>query len=258
MNNIKLATLLLLLSSSSAGAQVFVQGTVVNADSAALIGAKVVISDSAGKAQYSAITDSIGQFTIRIGAPVLIKRVAVSTEMLGYRGTRTMMDVEDQQLISVRLLMDVAAIPIQPLRVAARKRYTRGLRDEFFDRADHIRRMGGGIIIGYDQLQRRAGSTVSMVVSEQYPAFRNCPPAFFIDGQRATIDDLRMTSPTVLEGIEIYRTPAQVPAQYQNRANCGAVLIWTQIGDRGEGKPLTWTRVFITLGVVAAGFMLVR
>jgi hypothetical protein len=258
MKVIVLATSLLLLPVVSASAQVFVQGTVQNTDSMRLIGARVEISDTARRVTYSAISDSLGQFVIRLAAPLFTNQFNVRAEMIGYRATRTPLSLQDQQVVEVALTMAVDAIPIEPLRVAARRRYTRGLRDEYFDRADHIRRLGGGILIEYDQLQRRAGSTVNMIVAEYLPALRNCPPAFFIDGMRATMDDLRMTSATVLEGIEIYRTAAQVPAQYQNRASCGAVLIWTQIGDRGEGKPLTWRRVLITLGLIGAGVILVR
>jgi hypothetical protein len=258
MKNIVLATSLLLLAVQSASGQVFVQGTVQNTDSARLVGARIEIADTTGRLAYTAISDSLGEFIIRLAGPLTATRFTVRAEMLGYRGTRTPLSVQDQQVIDVTLTMAVDAIPLEPLRVTTRQRYTRGLRDEYFDRADHIRRLGGGIIIDYDQLQRRAGSTVNMIVAEQFPAMRNCPPAYFIDGMRATMDDLRMTSATMLEGIEIYRTAAQVPAQYQNRASCGAVLIWTQIGDRGEGKPLTWRRILITLGLIGAGLILVR
>jgi hypothetical protein len=252
------ASLLLLLSAPAVSAQVLVQGTVANTDSVRLIGVRVELADSSARINYTAITDSTGAFLIRIAAPVNTRRFRVRADMLGYRATSAMLEVQDQQVLDVRLTMDVSAIPLEPLKVAARRRYTRGLRDEYYDRADHIRRMGGGTIIEYDQLQRRAGSNLNLLVAEQYPALRNCPPAFFIDGMRATMDDLRMTAATVVEGIEIYRTPAQVPAQYQNRANCGAVLVWTQIGDRGEGKPLSWRRIAFTLGLIAGGFILVR
>ena len=258
MKSIVLATSLTLFAAASAGAQVFVQGTVQNTDSMRLPGARVEMSDTTGRVVYAAITDSLGQFVIRVAAPLLAYHYTVAADMIGYRSIRSPLTVQDQQQIDVRLTMAVDAIPLEPLRVSARRRYTRGLRDEYFDRADHLRRFGGGILIEYDALQRRAGSTVNMIVAEHYPALRNCPPAFFIDGMRATMDDLRMTSATVLEGIEIYRTAAQVPAQYQNRAMCGAVLIWTQLGDRGEGKPLTWRRVLITLGLIGAGVILVR
>lgn len=258
MSHIKLVPLLLLLASTAASAQVLIEGTVVNADSNALAGATVEVSDSTRKLKYSAVTDSAGTFLIRIAHPGATRRLTIHGDMLGYRSTETMLDIEDRQRIELRLMMDVAAIPIEPLRVSARQRYTGGLREEYFARADQVRRLGGGTIIDYEQLQRRAGSTVNMIVAEQYPGMRNCPPAFFIDGMRATFDDLRMTSAMVVEGIEIYRTPAHVPAQYQSRATCGAVLIWTQIGDRGKGTPLSWRRVFITIGLIAGGWLLVQ
>ena len=75
---------------------------------------------------------------------------------------------------------------------------------------------------------------------------------------RATPEDVRTLSVVMLEGIEIYRSSVGVPVQYQNRANCGAVLIWTQVGDRGEGSPLTWRRVAIALGLIGIGFLILR
>lgn len=258
MKAFALSALLLMMSWVSAtAAQVIVHGRVINPDSVALSGARIEVADSLGRRRYNTISDSLGAFVVRIAAPIVNNRFRVQSEMIGYRTTTSVLDVQDGQSVEIALTMAVAAIPIQPLRVMARQRYTRGLLDEYFDRADHVRRFGGGTIIGYDELQRRAGSTVNMIIAEHSPA-RGCPPAFFIDGMRATMDDLRMTSATVVEGIEIYRTPAQVPAQYQNRASCGAILIWTQIGDRGEGRPLTWRRVLITLGLIAGGFMILR
>ena len=145
-----------------------------------------------------------------------------------------------------------------PLRVTARDRYQGGRLDEFYDRAARVRRMGGGTIITYEELQARAGANVSMIVAENMPGARNCPPAYFLDGIRATLQDLAFTSVLDVEGIEIYRTVAVVPVQYQDRAGCGAVLVWTRADDHGEGTPLTWRRVFIAVGVIATLFLLMR
>ena len=253
-----LATMLLLLSASAGAAQVLVHGTVLNADSARVRGVQVELADSTGRIRHNTVSDSAGRFTIRIAAPLQARSYTMRAQLLGYQDLAARLNVEDRQVIDVVLTMDVAAIPLEPLRVTARGRYTRTSRDEYFDRLDHVRRIGGGIIIEYDQLQRRIGSPVAQLVAEQYPGVRNCPPSFFIDGMRATNEDVRALSVTMLEGIEIYRSGAQVPVQYQNRANCGAVLIWTQVGDRGEGSPLTWRRVFIALGLIGIGYLFLR
>jgi hypothetical protein len=252
------ATMLLLLSASAAAAQVLVQGTVVNTDSARLRGARVEMTDSSGRVRHAATTDSSGNFLIRLSAPLVSSQWSVRAEMLGYQTTQTALEVEDRQVVEIVLAMAIAAIPIEPLRVTARSRYARSSRDEYYDRLERVRRMGGGTILDYDQLQRRLGSTIPNLVLEQYPGIRSCPPTFFIDGLRASADDVRTLSVTSLEGIEIYRTVAQVPVQYQNRGSCGVVLIWTQVGDRGEGSPLTWRRVLIALGLIGLGVLILR
>jgi hypothetical protein len=253
-----LATTLLMVFASAGAAQVIVRGMVINPDSARLPGVQIEIADSSGRIRHNATSDSAGRFAVRIAAPLTASRYIVRAERLGYQSARGSMDLQDREEVDVTIVMDVAAILIEPLRVVARRRYTRTSRDEYFDRLDRVRRFGGGTIIEYDQLQRRLGSPLMTVIAEQYPGARNCPPTYFIDGMRATNDDLRTLSVASVEGIEIYRTVGQVPVQYQSRGSCGAVLIWTQVGDRGQGSPLTWRRVLIAVGLLGIGFLLLR
>ena len=126
-----------------------------------------------------------------------------------------------------------------------------------FDRAERVKRMGGGTIIERDQLERRVGSSINTIVTENYPS-RSCPPSLFIDGLRATAEDLRLTPTSNVEGIEIYRTQALVPVEYQGRSTCGAVLIWTRIGDRDTGSPLTWRRILMAGALIVGGFLILR
>ena len=253
-----LATTLVLVCASASAGQVIVQGTVVTPDSAKLRGAQVQVADSSGRISHRAVTDSAGRFAIRLAAPLQSNHYTVRAQLLGYQSTSARLTVEDRQVIDVVLTMDIAAIPLEPLRVTTRRRYTRTSRDEYYDRLDRVRRIGGGVILEYEQLQRRIGASITQLVAEQYPGTRSCPPSYFIDGMRATPDDVRTLSVIMLEGIEIYRSSVGVPVQYQNRANCGAVLIWTQVGDRGEGSPLTWRRVAIALGLIGIGFLILR
>jgi len=69
---------------------------------------------------------------------------------------------------------------------------------------------------------------------------RGCPPAIWVDGmlmrdgadgisgdQAATLDDL-LPSPSSIETIELYRSPAGVPPQFNINAMCGVILAWTR------------------------------
>jgi hypothetical protein len=97
-----------------------------------------------------------------------------------------------------------------------------------------------------------------MIVAERLPSARTCRPAYFLDGMPIEQRDLGFLSALDVEGIEIYRTMAQVPVQYQHRGACGVVLVWTPIDDRGRGTPLTWRRVFIALGVIGTLLLLMQ
>ena len=251
--------LLLVLAATPLGAQSVVQGSVVSTDSARVVGARVQITDSARLMTYTAVTDTAGQFRIRLAYPLQAGLFFMRAEMLGYRTLDAVpLRVSDRDELTIRLMLAVDAIPLQPLHVTTRARYARGPLDEFYDRAERVRRFGGGAIIDYEQLQRRRGTSVQVVVSERVPSARNCPPSYFIDGMRASADDVRAVGVGEVEGIEVYRAQAQVPVQYQNRSSCGAVLIWTRIGDRGEGSPLSWRRVFMALGLITLGYLLIR
>jgi hypothetical protein len=250
--------LLLLAAASGARAQVLVHGVVLNTDSVPLASATVQISDATGRYRFSAVTDSSGRFSIRLPAPLPRGALDVHAEMLGYRAISNRLDVEDLQQLEIALTMDVAAIPVAPLRVEARRRYSRGRLDEFYDRATSVARMGGGIIITYQELERRTGTDVTMIVAERLPSARTCRPAYFLDGMPIEQRDLGFLSALDVEGIEIYRTMAQVPVQYQHRGACGVVLVWTPIDDRGRGTPLTWRRVFIALGVIGTLLLLMQ
>ena len=61
----------------------------------------------------------------------------------------------------------------------------------------------------------------------------DCPPEIWIDGARAfdaTVDEVR---PDEVEGIELYRSLGQIPAEYLSRSSaCGLVLIWTRSPSR--------------------------
>jgi hypothetical protein len=253
-----LATSLMLLFISTASAQVIVQGSVLNTDLTSLPGARVQIADSARRAVYNAVADSNGNFLVRMGAPLVATSFHVTAEMIGYQTTRTSLHVQDRQEVDVTLVLGTVAIPLEPLRVTARRRYLRTSRDEYFDRAERVKRMGGGIIIEYEQLQRRVGSMIHTIVLENYAGMRNCPPSYFIDGMRATLDDVRNTPTSTVEGVEIYRSQTLVPVEYQGRSTCGAVLVWTQIGDPAKGSPLTWRRVIMAGVLVVGGFLILR
>jgi hypothetical protein len=56
-----------------------------------------------------------------------------------------------------------------------------------------------------------------------------CEANIFIDGIRATVQELTSMKPEDLRAVEVYARASQVPAQYQYVAErCGVVLAWTR------------------------------
>ena len=247
----------LVLVANEAAAQAVLQGSVKAADSTRIAGARVQVVEPTSNQAYTAITDSTGNFRIRLAHPVRPGLFNVRVEMLGYRTLDVPVQIGEREEITVQLTMAVAAIAIEPLRVSARGRYNRGPLDDYLDRADRVKRFGGGTILDYNELQRRPHMNAAMLMSEHLPA-RNCPPTFFLDGMRVPPEELRTVQVSGLEGIEIYRTQTLVPAQYQGRSTCGVVLLWTALDDHGKGSPITWRRVFMALGLLTLGVLLLR
>ena len=77
------------------------------------------------------------------------------------------------------------------------------------------------------------GSTCQVVLNHDRSG---CPPAIFVDDQRTSMAVLDITPPSDVEGVEVYRGPAETPPELNNEtARCGgAIAIWTRRGNRRE------------------------
>lgn len=62
------------------------------------------------------------------------------------------------------------------------------------------------------------------------PGLPECPMTIFIDGYRATIEELRTYDPREIQGVEVYPKADQAPLQFrgQNGPCGGAVVVWTR------------------------------
>jgi len=75
---------------------------------------------------------------------------------------------------------------------------------------------------------REAGRYAGVVVRQ-----RACEPAVWVDGRPARPDPalgLNTWNAFDLEAVEVYRGPAEVPAQFARGSACGAVVLWTRRG----------------------------
>jgi hypothetical protein len=226
-----------------------------------LAGVRVDIIDDARRLLHSTETDEYGHFRVsRMRPGPFMLRVA----RLGYRGSTTpVWSIMGGQVLQVEVRMDAEAIVLAPLAVTSSRRATRpspvleGFRDRlaiglghFITRADIERRNPARVtdlLATVPGVQLESGgrgnhSVVYMTRSTQ----GRCPAQVYVDGMLLNrrlitgrdagfvIDDA--VNPASIEGIEVYRGTAGMPAEFLSpEASCGVVVIWTRRGDTRGG-----------------------
>ncbi len=95
-------------------------------------------------------------------------------------------------------------------------------------------------VTGVGVQQRMAGEPqpVQMQRSARTTLYGSCTVRLYVDGHRyenGNVDDFH---PTTVEGIEVYRSAAEVPADFRtNDAACGVIAIWTRDPDAARRRP---------------------
>jgi hypothetical protein len=110
-----------------------------------------------------------------------------------------------------------------------------------------------------DYLRRTPGVRLERVSGGNLITISNplgdCTPLIFIDGlpfeQRGPDEVDDRLDPASLEGIEFYPGVTGLPMEFASAQSngCGVLAFWTR--DPG-GRPLTWTKLFISVGAIAA------
>ena len=105
--------------------------------------------------------------------------------------------------------------------------------------------LGHGTFLGPEDLAKRPvartadllrmipGMQVSTRTSSASPVTsRHCTGiGYFVDGLRARgFNPIDTINPDDLLAIEVYKSPAQIPAQFQEKELCAAILVWTKGG----------------------------
>jgi hypothetical protein len=189
----------------------------------------------------SVITDSAGAFVLRAPQPGSFR---LHAERIGYRAAETPpLELAADDTLRVEFRLSVEAVALNPITVIGYSRRPTGQLGGFYDRM----RRGFGEFITREQidaqsaiqttdlLRRLAG--VHLIPSRRGTGYivqlrGGCSPRVFLDGLPIqllgmTIDDL--IRPMELEGIEVYRGPGELPAEFAYGA-CGAIVLWTRRG----------------------------
>lgn len=191
-----------------------------------------VVTDSAGA--FLLQGEEPGAFLLRAELPGFQSAISPAFRL----GTGDTLDVE--YYVSTRIVV------LEPLVVTGRKRRPSGPIRGFYERVE--RRAWGHFFTRADVerlrpihttelLRRVAGVHLSprgLGGGHHVTVRGGCYPSVWVDGvlvrlMGSTIDDL--VSPLDLEGMEVYRSAAQAPAEYGGlRGGCAVILLWTRRG----------------------------
>ena len=215
-----------------------------------IVAGDVHLVDRTGLVRARSIADTAGWFRLVAPIPGTYRLRAAS---LGYSAVESIELALDKGVeIETEVRLSSQAITLEPLRIIGRREVKVGRLAEYYDRAEWTRKSGFGRVFMRDDIERMSPFSVTSLL-RTVPARTDCPMTYMLDGlivEARMIDS--MIQPEDVEGIEIYRGYAQVPAEYSFRASCALTLIWTRNDPPGM-KPFTWKRVL--LGLAAAGVL---
>lgn len=260
---IAMLVLLAALSTLPTGAHAqLIRGSVLHADRTPISDATVLLRGEGGDVLARATTRPNGRFELRPGSG---GRMHLEATHLGYADWETAaFDLASDDDLEVMIRLHVEAIPLEEVRVEARRRQTtRRLAD--FERRKETRAFGGFFIEEEDIARRPASRPSNLVLGAPGMTVRGsggfhdeyvilsygCPVTVYVDGVR--IDQMTVPVDQYLDmdriaGIEVYPRAMSAPPQYQDsrRRECGSVVYWTK--DLETDDPDGWNMTKIVLG----------
>ena len=215
-----------------------IHGVVTDSSGARLAGTEVRLVRGDSILELARTQDS-GAFSIR--APIGSDRIVA--RRLGYARLELVTDSLRYHGDSVRIVLAQIPATLSEFEVYAsggemdallRSFYVRREENSFgqYFTRDEIRRTGKHY--ASELLRQVPGATLQVSRRFGYIVrFRGCrdAPMIWLDGNRlpgAELDDV--TNANDLAAMEVYRSPAGVPAQFLDRSNkgCGTILLWTR------------------------------
>jgi hypothetical protein len=213
-----------------------------------------------GAVLHETVADSAGRFRVAAPRPGDYR---ISARALGYSTLQTSeLRLDNRVEMLVEVQMSAAALPVQPLRVLARRTYGGNNRlAEYQRRAEWTDKSGLGKVIQRADIERMRPSGIEPLLNtesvritgiERIPVARNlCDLDVYLDGTPVSYREFEtLVKPEDLEGIEIYRGIHEIPPEYSYRTGCGLLLAWTRT-DARKSK-LTWPKLAIGAAMVSA------
>lgn len=210
-------------------------------------GAQILV-EHAGMRVAAAESDSGGSFLVRVSIPPG-SDVILRVKRIGYRSSSRTITVEKVTGESLHFRLQRLAVGLPGIGVSAQRAHRRLRRAGFYERAVQ----GFGHFVTDEQIRARnarlvthalrgipgvrvtpsAGQTgsyqIHMARAQGRVASAGCPPKVFLDGIVTSVDFDDYLTPEEIAGIEIYRGPAETPAQFGGaQSDCGVIVIWTK------------------------------
>ena len=198
------------------------------------------------------ITDTTGSYRIPgvdVGtARLFARRVGFVVETLSVRvaaGRTSRVDLVMLAMPATLATEYVSADPTLGKMGPFNRRMSRGV-GSFVTRAEIEKRQPASIsellrtLPGVSISQRMAGEPqpVHMQRSVNSSLQSTCVVQIYVDGQPYPNGNLDDFAPLTLEGVEVYRSASEIPADFRTRdATCGLVALWTRDPEAARRKP---------------------
>jgi hypothetical protein len=169
---------------------------------------------------------------------------------IGYIPIGVSVDLYSNRAVTHDVRFDESARVLETVNVTAQQVYSRA-EQEFLD----AKKRGFGHFLDREQIERRnpfrtsdllravpgvniyqgnsPGGTATITMRGVSSLSGTCQPAIVVDGMRFLGDagDIDVLSnPDDIQGMAIYRGPAETPVEFQGLNTCGAIVIWTRRG----------------------------
>jgi hypothetical protein len=183
-------------------------------------------SDSSGRFAFMALTQ--GLYVVQVSA-------------IGYTKGLFQLDIGEGEAVDRVFELSPRVYGLEPLTVEAERR-VRGRRfEEFRQRMAR----GAGTFITKEDIQKRnptnlmdmlrsvrglrAECTGMTCIIRMQGQPTSCEPTYWLDGLRSDSYIAESLEPRDIEGVEIYRGAAEMPAEFGGSlAACGVIVIWTR------------------------------
>lgn len=187
-----------------------------------------------------AVADAEGRFVAEDASP---GRWIVEAGSLGYATVTDTVEVRDGRINHVTVRLPEAALEVEGLTVEVEARVERLDATGFYQR----QRAGSGVFIDQDQVESRVALRASDLLMNRpgiqvldapgqrgggrqiLSGGRGCPIAIYVDGARVFGDLDDVVRPNDIAGLEVFRSPAELPTEYTGTGSqCGVLLVWTR------------------------------